>query len=70
MPDVPLVMPGDMLLAAKLLLPKLCRPAKPLSELLDVDRDPDRDAAIISFVVNKAGHTDYNITINIAHKGY
>ena len=35
---------GDMLVAAMLLLPRLCMPAKPLSELLEVDRDPESDA--------------------------
>lgn len=43
-PDVPLVTPGDMLVAAMLLLPMFCKPAKPLNELLDVERDPDNEA--------------------------
>ena len=48
MPEVlllrPLVMLGDMLVAAMLLLPRFCSPANPLNELLDVDNDPEREA--------------------------
>lgn len=42
---MPFVTPGDILVAAMLLLPRFCKPAKPLNELLDVDNDPDKEAA-------------------------
>lgn len=33
-----------MLVAAILLLPRFCKPAKPLNEVLDVDNELDNDA--------------------------
>lgn len=38
--------PGDMLVAAKLLLPRLCKPGRPLKEDVDVDKLPDKEAEI------------------------
>ena len=36
--------PGDMLVAAKLLLPMPCKPVRPLKEDVDVERLPDNEA--------------------------
>ena len=36
--------PGDILVAAKLFVPRLCKPVRPLKEEVEVERLPDKEA--------------------------